>query len=144
MGLDQSSVQSTQGPTGLDNERERIVNSELKALIKMAIDLYSTGKAVISKSDFVTGILPALYKVTTDIPGVAAGIGNIQAELTALKSAEADVDLVAYVVASVDGVTADEHAKAVLSAVLVAIEHVVQDILSIKSAIEAPAAPASA
>lgn len=111
------------------------MNAELKALIKTAIDLYGTGAAVIAKQDFVTAILPKLYSVASDIPGVVSSMGDLSAEIAALKGADAETDLVSYVISSVAGVTSDAHAQKVIQAALVMVEHVVQDALALKAAI---------
>lgn len=117
---------------------------ELKAIVRTAVDLFSLGKSIVGKQDFVTGILPGIYEIAKDVPDLVSNMGGIGAELEALKTLEGDTELVAYILAECAGVTSDEKAKAVLSAVLTAVGHVVQDVFAIKAAIEGPAPAAAA
>lgn len=114
------------------------MNAELKALLKLAVDAVSASKDAIAKANFVTVLLPALYQMAADIPGVAANWADLKNEIAALKTQPAEADLLAYVVASVAGVTSNAHAQAVVSAALVMVEHLVQDGLALDQAIKAP------
>ncbi len=113
------------------------MNDELKKLIKLSVDAVVAAKAVLSKEDFVLAIVPKLYAIASDIPGVAAGFGDLSAEIEALKTQPAEADLIAYVVASVAGVTSDEHASKILSSILILVGHVVQDAIALEAAIKA-------
>lgn len=121
------------------------MNSELKALIKASIDLTAVVKSAVAKEDFVTKILPKIYAVISDVPAVAAGIGDLKSELESLKNAEASADLLAYVLANVAGVTTDAHAQKIISASLVMLSHLIQDGIVLVEAIQSPSeAPALA
>ncbi len=88
------------------------------------------------KQDFITGVLPKLYPVILGIPSVVQNAPSLGQELADLKNDPNRDDLVAYVIASVAGVTDDAKAVKVLGAILVAVEHVVSDVIAIKNAIE--------
>lgn len=111
------------------------MNAGLKVIIETALDLVGASVSVVKKEDFAAVIMPKLFDAFKDVPALVAEVPGILEEIEALKAPEAQADLIAYVIAEVAGVTSSEQAKAVISAVLVAVGHVVSDVIAIRAAI---------
>jgi hypothetical protein len=112
------------------------MNTELKAMIQTVFDIVSVVKGAIAKENFVTALLPALYKIAADIPAVVSNWSDLQAEVSALSGASADADLVAFVVSQVAGVTSNAQAQSVISAALDLIVCVGQKAIALEQAIK--------
>jgi len=112
------------------------MNTELKALIKLALDLFKAGKAAIAKQDFVTVLIPAIYQAASDIPAVSSNFSQLQSDISALAGSAQEADLIAYIISEFDG-AGDEKAKDILAAVLKLVADVAQDAIALESAIKA-------
>lgn len=120
------------------------MNLELKALFQLALDGFTAGKAAIAKSNFVTVVLPDLYKLAADIPAVAASWSDLKAEIDALAGSQQEADLVAYVIANVPNVTTNAHAALIVDAVLDLVTAVVQKGVALELAIQGKSPAAAA
>lgn len=113
------------------------MNTELKALIGSAFDVIGAVKDAVAKADFVTKILPDLYKVfVSDLPNVISNWSDLKKEIDALSGSDAEADLIAYICAEFAGIDSDEKAKNILNAVLKLLVDVAQDALLLEKAIK--------
>lgn len=119
------------------------MNTELKALVKTAIDVYALAKGIASKQSLPV-LFPAFYTLATDAMSDISGIATLKQELSNLTiDASADADLLAYVTANVAGITSDVHAQKVIAAVCDLIVVTAPKVIALEQAIAAPAAPAT-
>lgn len=108
------------------------MNSELKAILDLGFDAYSAGESAFQKQDFVSAIIPKLYKVASDIPAVAANYSLLQGQIDSLKNAAEEADMAAYMAAKFSHASAKQ--QAILSAMLKLIIDIVQDSIALDAA----------
>lgn len=113
------------------------MNTELKAILQLAFDLFAVGKDAVEKANFVTVLLPVLYKIAADIPAVVSGASDLLPELKVLPGSAQEADLISFIQSQVvsAGVT-DAKAQAILQAALKIVSDNVQDINALVVAIK--------
>lgn len=93
------------------------MNAELKAMIQLVLDLVVVVEDAVAKKDFVSDLLPKIYKVMTDVPAVAAHFNDLMPEVNALlNNTGNDADLISFILSQLSGVTSDAHAQKIISA----------------------------
>lgn len=94
------------------------MNAELKAMLRTLFDLVKVIEHAVAKDDFVSVLLPDLYRLASDVPGIVSNWNDLLPELKALSGKEEDADLLAFVLAQLSSVTSNEKAVKVLSSAL--------------------------
>ena len=93
------------------------MNTELKAMLQALFDLVKLIEDAVAKKSIVD-LFPGLYKLGADIPAIIANWNDLMPEIQKLTGADADADLVAFVISQVAGVSSDAHATAIVNASL--------------------------
>lgn len=113
------------------------MNTELKAMLSCLFNVIQLLESVVAGKTSVFSLLGPISELMTQIPAIVANWSDLMPEIKALTGADAEKDLVDYVMSQVPALNSDSKAQAVIQSSLNMILAVAQNAQSVVSAIKA-------